>query len=794
MHDTQLTKAWRQVWLHKGRSLLIVSSIAVSTFTLGLILVSFALLEREMNTRFLEAEPHTISFRLAPFDDDLVTQINQRPNIDKADARRLISGRIKRQQGDWKPLRLFVLKDYEAMSLDIVEPVTGAWPPASGGILIEQQALSVLGAKQGEQIDLRTANGVTSAFTITGLVHDIVLPQAEMENIVYGYISRQGLATIGESAGFNELNVTLSDNNTDRDFLREQARELETWLERQGHELKATTIPQPGKHPHYAITDGMFAIQKAFGYLCAIFSGILVFNLFSAALSRESSQIGVMKALGASTSQIRMIYFCSVLFLGVAGLALGIPLATISGGAYADFLAPMMNFDITSYAVPIWIYAALVGVGLGIPLLAAAVPIWRASRIPIRESLVEYGMQQDQFGATAFDRLLSLPLFSQPFRLALRNTFRKKTRLLLTISVLAIGAALFMAAFNLKATIQSQVEDERLAKGWDIALYFNRGYLTSDLERVKETLMQDIVTIEQVEPYRLTRSTVLSQRDENALSLPITILAPESDMIKLSLIRGRWLGEHELDIVINQAAHEKLPWLDVGDNVVLNLDGEKRSFRICGIAKMLGSQQAFIQQNSLAAAGSDGMSNAFYIVGEKSDRKSLYELKNRIDKNLRQQGYEVPRITTSWELFKAVEDHFVIIFNLTMILTFIVIIIGGNGIILTMTTNIMERTREIGVIKAIGSSQQTLFRMIVGEGMIIGFLSWIGGAILTIPLSAAIGYALGKILLNVPLQLVLAPQAFFSSLMFMLVVSSIACLFPAYRTATRPIREALVYE
>ena len=84
--------------------------------------------------------------------------------------------------------------------------------------------------------------------------------------------------------------------------------------------------------------------------------------------------------------------------------------------------------------------------------------------------------------------------------------------------------------------------------------------------------------------------------------------------------------------------------------------------------------------------------------------------------------------------------------------------------------------------------------MILGEGLLIGILSWIAGALLTLPLSAAIGYALGMVLLNVPLPLALAPPAFLMSLVFMLGVTSVACLFPAYRTATRPIREALLYE
>jgi len=455
----------------------------------------------------------------------------------------------------------------------------------------------------------------------------------------------------------------------------------------------------------------------------------------------------------------------------------------------------MMNFEISNYAVPAWIYLVLVCVGLGIPLLAAAIPIWQASRISIRESLVEYGMQQEVFGSSTFDRLLSLPVFSQPFRLAIRNTFRKKGRLLLTVAVLSIGAALFMAAFNLKATIQSQVEDERQAKGWDITVYFNRSSPTTALTLAKETLIETIPEIQHIEFFKLIRSTVLNEQDENALSLPVMVLAPASTMINFPLLEGQWLGNDEGEIVVNQAVLEKLPGLSVGDNITLNLDGTHRSYRIRGVLKMLGSQLAFVQKHDQTTTpGQVDAANAFFINSKNPDRQNLYKLKNEIHDQLQRQGYGIARISTSWEGLKAVEDHFEIIFNMTMILTFIVIIIGSNGIILTMTTNVMERTREIGVIKSIGSSQGTLFRMILGEGLVIGILSWIVGAILTIPLSAAITYALGKILLNVPLQLVLAPEAFLTSLVSILIVTSLACLIPAYRTATRPIHEALLYE
>jgi putative ABC transport system permease protein len=424
-------------------------------------------------------------------------------------------------------------------------------------------------------------------------------------------------------------------------------------------------------------------------------------------------------------------------------------------------------------------------------MLAATFPIWQASRMPVRETLLEYGIQQSSFGIGLIDRILSGPSFSRPFRLALRNSFRKKGRLLLTVSVLATGAALFMASFNLESTMQSQVEDESRAKGWGVAFRVNRNIQTDDIQRALEAI-PDVRTIE---PFRLFGGTMLDTRGEKVLSLPITVLAPSSSMLRAPLLQGRWLVEDERDIVINQAVQQKLPSVKIGDGVRILENGQPQTFRICGIVKMLGSEHAYIQETTRnAEAGLNHGANGFFLIGANFEREYLNDLKNRIERLLQEEGIELSGIATSWEGLEVVEDHFEIIFNLTLVLTFIVIIIGGNGIILTMTSNIVERTREIGVIKAIGASRGVMFKMILVEGLVIGLLSWVCGVVLTLPLSSLIAYSLGKVLINVPLQLVLSPYAFFTSLLFMLIVTTVSCLSPAYRTAKRPAWEALLYE
>jgi putative ABC transport system permease protein len=184
-------KTWRDLWQSKGRSALVVSSIALSTFTLGVILNSYAILSREMNRDYLLSNPTAISFNLERFDKSLLKELKGNDGIDEVDARLLISGDIKTATGDWKRLLLFVLNDYKDIKLDKVKSDQGSWPPREGQILIERQAVSVIGAEIGDLLQLKNSSGLSGNLTMEGIVHDVGLPQAEWENVVYGYISQE---------------------------------------------------------------------------------------------------------------------------------------------------------------------------------------------------------------------------------------------------------------------------------------------------------------------------------------------------------------------------------------------------------------------------------------------------------------------------------------------------------------------------------------------------------------------------------------------------------------------------
>ena len=99
MLNTLWMKTWRDLWQNRGRSALVILSITLSTFTLVVILNSYAILSREMSKDFLKSNPTAISFSIERFQAGLLKKIEQHPATDKVDARRLIFGEIKTIKG-----------------------------------------------------------------------------------------------------------------------------------------------------------------------------------------------------------------------------------------------------------------------------------------------------------------------------------------------------------------------------------------------------------------------------------------------------------------------------------------------------------------------------------------------------------------------------------------------------------------------------------------------------------------------------------------------------------------------
>jgi len=309
------------------------------------------------------------------------------------------------------------------------------------------------------------------------------LAPAWMEGFAYGFISRETLASLGGDPVLNELKVTFTDKTLTQDQARVAAFELKTWMETQGLAVTRIEVPKPGKHPHATQMETLLFLLEAFGLIALFLSAVLVVNMISALLAQQIRQIGVMKAIGASVRQVMGIYYGMVLLLGLGGLVLGIPLAVFAGRGYSSFAANMLNFNIYDNSIG-WPYIALqILVGLFVPLLAASWPIIRGSRISVREAMSDYGIAQQKNSGFRMPKFVS-----RPFMFSLRNTFRQRGRLLLTLCTLAIGGAGFIVAMNVSASMNSTVDSKFDAQKYDVQFTFNQPHPEQELEKAAKAV------------------------------------------------------------------------------------------------------------------------------------------------------------------------------------------------------------------------------------------------------------------------------------------------------------------
>ena len=200
-------KAIRDFWRERARTALVVLAISLGISAFAAVLSSYAILTRELDQGYLATNPASAVMRVDSVNDDLVKAILQNPEVSDAEPRRTIRGQIKSGPAQWRNLVLFVVNDYGNIRVSKLVPETGAWPPATGEMLIERDAFQVVRANIGDAVTVKTANGVEQPLVISGRVHDVGQAQARMENIVYGYINLATLVQLGERPEFDQLNL-----------------------------------------------------------------------------------------------------------------------------------------------------------------------------------------------------------------------------------------------------------------------------------------------------------------------------------------------------------------------------------------------------------------------------------------------------------------------------------------------------------------------------------------------------------------------------------------------------------
>ena len=269
-----------------------------------------------------------------------------------------------------------------------------------------------------------------------------------------------------------------------------------------------------------------------------------------------------------------------------------------------------------------------------------------------------------------------------------------------------------------------------------------------------------------------------------------TYLQPE-------ILKGRWLfPDDENALVISTAILEQEPDIQVGDTITLTLAGKDREWLVVGLLNA-GPDEQIAYANYPYFSRLIGMSGLVYelnVFTKEHDLHSQRSVAQVIEEQLKDAGIHVTQSLTMQEVTKATSSQFDLLATFLLAMTCLLAIVGALGLTSTMSLNVLERTREIGVMRAVGASNGTIRSIVIVEGSVTGLLSWLLGVPLSIPLTFGLCAAIGNVFFEYALPASFSPTGIILWLAIAWIIAIVASLIPAQRAAGISVREALAYE
>ncbi|MBC7956120.1 MAG: ABC transporter permease, partial [Cytophagales bacterium] len=656
---------------------------------------------------------------------------------------------------------------------------------------LEHTATGVLLTDVGGSLTLRMPGGREQAVPDSGLVHDPGLAPSWQERSGYVYLDRSTLRALGEDGTLHELRVRFRDTPETPQAIQAAAQALAQTLMREGHEAVELRIPPPRQHPHQRQMTTVLVLLLAFSAMALVLAAVLVANTLAALLARQVREIGVMKTLGASTPQLVGLYILLVALIGLAASVLAVPLGLVGTSLFAAQVGKLLNLAIASALPPAWVFVVQVSAALVVPIVVAAVPLWSACRVTVREAVDRHG------GASA--RLRQRASQWPP---VVRSLLRRPSRLVLTVGLLAAGGAMFMTALNVSRSWELTIDKVYQTRHYDVEIRLRGAEPASRTERVAQ-----LPGVRRAEQWGYS-TAAFSQPESQAGQIDVSraypdrghgtfaVMAPPPDtrMIDFPVLAGRWLQASDQDaVVLNHGAAAQQAQLKIGDPVVLSIGGRVSRWRLAGIVEEIGAAGvAYVNPEAFAqATGTEGRSRLIRVATDASTPQERVLRMRQAESALESAGADVESVQPLSELRTAMGDHIVILIRALIALASVMAAVGGLGLASTLGISVIERTRELAIMKTLGATRARLIGTVLMEAQVVAWLSAVAALLLSLPLTALLDAVIGGLGFVAPLPFAVAPSAIVAWLLLVTLVSLGAAWLPARRAAGLRIAQAL---
>ncbi|MDQ2716059.1 MAG: FtsX-like permease family protein, partial [Chloroflexota bacterium] len=428
-------KAIADVTRRRGRTMLVVLGIMIGVF--GLTMINVA--NDFVGTAFVYSNSETaapnIVISVQSIDPALAPALATVANVKvvQIDTQYQARWRIAAAPGHTN-ISIVGYQDFRQVRLNQFHLVSGRLP-AAGEIVMEQSNNALQSFVLGDLVTIETGHG-SQQLRVVGISRTIGRASPIISGNARGYMSTGALSQLTAVTGANAIEVQVYNTHAETQTTSALLAVL--------HAQHVTVFNSASvdTSANQTIVNALLTIMRVLSFIALVLTSFLILNTVTTLIAEQMRIVGSMKAIGGTRRTILRSYLLSIVIYGLLGTALGLGLGILGGYALSSYLAGLLVLDSGSPQVSPGVVLVSIAVGLGIPLVAALIPLWNGTRITVREAMANYGVSGGGSQGTLARHMTWVP---QTTWLGFRSIFRKRGRAILTLLALTFSATAFLS-------------------------------------------------------------------------------------------------------------------------------------------------------------------------------------------------------------------------------------------------------------------------------------------------------------------------------------------------------------
>ncbi|MGA1848007.1 MAG: FtsX-like permease family protein [Thermoplasmatota archaeon] len=737
---TIVKKSYRDLNRRKTRTIFTLLTIALGVAGIGMFAI-VPLMDRAMEDEIEKANIYNVQLSVSDVDltEENIEDIGSIPNVAAFEARTLFFTKI--YIGERRNDALLVgIRDFDHQDVDTVIRNDGDFPGTSQ-VLTESanSRYDLFNGGKGGSIRIVGSNGSEMNVDISGEARSLLYATYPNLGIAIFYTGIETVQSIGNISGYNLLSFRLEDAS--QEASQRTVEDIRSYLTNNTSVVAFADLPDireegswPGEEMFSSIST-MFYFIAIVAIFCSVF---LISNTMNTIVSEQKKQIAGMKAIGATRFQVFRSYLTTSFIMGVVGSMAGAFLGVLVAVLFINYIGILVGIS-PGFMVHFPIAVLSILLGILITIVSSIPALFTSLMVTVREGMEDHGISSE-FGSGSIDKALRTNIFlPRTIQMGVRNVGRNKRRSISTMIQILIAVGVLLGVVSFGTSLFQAVAGEYDNWTFDIRV---RGQETAGKPFTIDlsSSLENISGVDVAEPYIM--SGVEANGDEFvAMGMPHDTLAFN---YQGTTVQGDWFtaeqeNSREKVMIITEVLSRRMGW-EMGDVLVLMTATGSHTFEVVGVssALMFNGLTCYFPFLSLQDLlhWNDTVSG-FQVLTESRSHGDIDRISTEIEDELLESGYSA--YLEVWYVSEELNNQAnQMIQNALYAIGGLVVTITLIGLMNTLTMNILDRSKEIGMLRCIGASARNIRFVFASEGILLVILGWVFG----IPM----GYLLGKVI------------------------------------------------